>query len=243
MVEHYFDIAIRVAIFFYALWCGGVATTIFNRIPNEIPIGPSHKPRCNKCGNEIKFKYFFPVFGYFLSNGKCVKCGTKIPRIYLLIELSILFYILLLSMRFDIIDEKFISTSLYGAYLITFAFILLSHKQIKIRLTWMLVAFILAYLGYGHRLPQALDLFGSAVMSYGAFVVLKKNVEFELNEFKVGVILMTSFGTMVSFVFAVLALIFYALCKTKLKNKFVKIKSIWVLVALLAFAVVLTFLR
>ena len=75
MADFYSDIIVRVAVFLYALWIGGLATTIFNRVPNEIPIGPTQKPRCNNCGNEIKFKYFFPVLGYFFSNGKCIHCG------------------------------------------------------------------------------------------------------------------------------------------------------------------------
>ena len=69
MVGFYSEIIIRIAVFLYALWIGGLATTIYNRIPNEIPIGPSHKPCCNNCKKTIKFKYFFPILGYFFSGG------------------------------------------------------------------------------------------------------------------------------------------------------------------------------
>lgn len=89
MVEFYSDIVVRVAVLFFALWVGGISTTLYGRLPTDTPIGPNHKPMCDHCGKRISFKYFIPVIGYFLSNGKCVHCQQKIPRIYLFIELII----------------------------------------------------------------------------------------------------------------------------------------------------------
>ena len=207
MVGFYSEIIVRVAIFLYALWIGGLATTIYNRVPNEIPIGPSQKPRCNRCGNEIKFKYFFPVLGYFFSKGKCINCGMKIPRVYLFLELSILFYILTLSTTFEIFDEKFITKSLYGAFMVVLLFIYHSHKQIKARLIWMLVSFILAYRGYNYCLPDVIDLFISGVSSFLAFSIIKKHIPIELHEFEMCVILSSSLGMVVSVCYLIVAII------------------------------------
>ena len=201
MVGFYSEIIVRIAVFLYSLWIGGLATTIYNRIPNNIPIGPTQKPRCNNCKQEIKFKYFFPVLGYFFSNGKCIHCGMKIPRIYLFLELSILFYILVLSTIFNTFDEKFISTSLYGAFIITLMFIYKTHKQIKTRLIWMLITFTLARRGYNYNLPDVTDLFISGVASFLSFSILKKYVPLSVQEFKVCVITVTSFNCIASFAF------------------------------------------
>ena len=72
---------------------------------------------CDNCGAEIKFKYFFPVLGYILSRGKCVHCKKPIPKVYLWLELAVATYIILMSFQYKIIDEKFISKALCGAYL------------------------------------------------------------------------------------------------------------------------------
>ena len=223
MVELYSNILIRVAVLFYALWIGGLATTIFNRIPNEIPIGPSQKPRCNNCGYEIKFKYFFPVIGYFLSNGKCINCKMKIPRVYLFIELTICLYILLLSMTFPVIDEKFISKSLYGAFLIVLGTIYYHHKKLKSMLLWMLLAFILLYRGYNECLPKIIELFLTCISSYIAFFFLKKKYDLSDLEFKMCIILITSLGGGYSFLFLTIAILSLFFDKIHIFQRFKKV--------------------
>ena len=243
MVEHYSDIIMRVVIFFYGLWCGGLATTIFNRIPNEIPIGPSHKPRCNNCGYHISFKYFFPILGYFLSNGKCIKCGMKIPRIYLLIELMITCYIVLLSFTFDTFEENFIATSLYGAFLITMMFIIIKHKKFKLRLIWMLASFTIAHLGYSHNLPKAIDLFTIGVLSYGSLFFVKKIIKLEAEEFKACMISLVPFGVLKNFVIALIAISIYLISKTRFKKNLQKIENDKFVFIVLALSLVATFFR
>lgn len=233
----------HVVIFFYGLWCGGLATTIFNRIPNEIPIGPTHKPRCNNCGYQIKFKYFIPILGYFLSNGKCIKCGMKIPRIYLLIELSITIYIVLLSLTFDLFEENFIATSLYGAFLLTLMFIITKHKKFKARLIWMLASFTIAHLGYNHTLPHAVDLFSCGVLSYASLTLIKKLIKLEMEEFTTCVILLITFGTIKNILFAMCTIAIYTLSKTKFKYHLKKIENENFVVAILIIALLTTFTR
>ena len=70
MVEFYSEILIKCAVVLFALWIGGLSTTAYGRLPNDIDIGPTHKPSCDNCGAEIKFKYFFPILGYILMNSK-----------------------------------------------------------------------------------------------------------------------------------------------------------------------------
>ena len=226
MVEFYSEIIIRIAVFFYALWIGGLATTVFNRVPNEIPIGPTHKPCCNNCKKEIKFRYFFPILGYFFSGGKCVNCGMKIPKVYLHIELSILFYILILSTSFDSFDERFISKSLYGAFIITLMFIYQAHKQIKIRLVWMLVAFILLYRGYNYSLPKVIDLFIGTIASYATFSILRRHIQIKSPEFEMCVILTASLNYMVCFVFLSLAIFFKIIYSIPNFEKYKTIRSV-----------------
>ena len=40
MVEFYSDIVVRVAVLFFALWAGGISTTLYGRLPSDTPIGP-----------------------------------------------------------------------------------------------------------------------------------------------------------------------------------------------------------
>ena len=215
MADFYFNIIVRIVVFLYALWIGGLATVIYNRIPNDIPIGPNQKPRCNNCKKEIKFKYFFPILGYFFSNGKCIHCGMKIPRVYLFLELSILFYILILSLTFDTFDEKFISKSLYGSFIITLMFIYRTNKQIKVRLIWMLVSFILAYHGYNYNLPEAVDLFISCSVAFFSLSIIKKYMKISMPDLQICVILITSLGYKIGFVYLALSILLYTINKYK----------------------------
>lgn len=212
MVEFYFNIIAKIAIVFYGLWIGGLATTIYNRIPNDIPIGPSQKPKCNNCGNEITLKYFFPILGFCLCRGRCINCGMKIPRVYPLMETSILSYILLLSLSFDYIDERFIFKSLYGALLITLCFVFYSFRHIKERLVWMLISFVFAYRGYNHCLPDVLMLFFCGVMAYISYFLLKKCIKIDKNEAEIYVFLIASLGIITSLCFLLLSFIYYLLC-------------------------------
>ena len=174
MAGSFSNFILNFVVVLFAMWIGGLATTIYGRIPNDIPLGPSHKPMCDHCGTEIKFKYFFPIIGYIISKGKCVKCDNKIPRVYLYLEIAITIFVLLIALQFDFrgdifFDERFITKSILGAYLITLLFIYNTHKQIKVRLIWMLLTFIILYLGYNNLLPNFIDLFISVVASYTAF--------------------------------------------------------------------------
>ena len=243
MVEFYSKIIVWIAVFCFALWNGGLATTIYNRVPNDIPIGPSHKPRCNNCGNEIKFKYFFPIFGYFLSKGRCIHCGVKISRIYLFIEISILCYILLLSITFDDFDERFISKSLYGAFLIVLLFIYQTYERIKSSLIFILVSFILAYKGYNHCLPSAIELFFIAVISCISFFHLQRIVRMDKTETIICIILTTSLGYIVSLLFLMLTIFIYIHHRLSLRLRTIQINNSHIVYITLLTALLMTFVK
>ena len=218
MVEFYSDIVVRVAVLFFALWAGGISTTLYGRLPTDTPIGPDHKPMCDHCGKRISFKYFIPVIGYFLSNGKCVHCQQKIPRIYLCIELVITAYIMLLSFRFNDFDEVFITKALFCAYLITLLFIYRTHRQIKVRFIWILASCILAYRGYSGNLPNLIDLFICFIIAYLAFSIYEKYIKLEKIEFIMCVMLVMQLGFIVAIVFFLSSLIFVFLHNYVFKN-------------------------
>ncbi len=44
--------------------------------------------RCENCYTRIRWFYLIPVFGYFISLGRCKNCGIRIPCVYPLVEFS-----------------------------------------------------------------------------------------------------------------------------------------------------------
>ena len=224
MAGSYSNFILNLVVVLFAMWIGGLATTIYGRIPNDIPLGPSHKPTCDNCGTEIKFKYFFPIIGYIISKGKCVHCHQKIPRVYLYLEIAITILILLIALQFDFrgdifFDERFITKSVFGAYLITLLFIYNTHKQIKVRLIWMLLTFIILYLGYNNLLPNFIDLFISVIVSYTTFFFVSKIIPLEKNENAMCVILLSCCGKIIPIICFIGAVMLIYLHKTLQKTQ------------------------
>ena len=231
MVELFSNFFLNIVVILFAMWMGGLATTIYGRIPNDIPLGPSHKPMCDHCGTEIKFKYFFPIIGYIISKGKCVKCDNKIPRVYLYLEIAITIFVLLIALQFDFrgdifFDERFITKSILGAYLITLLFIYNTHKQIKVRLIWMLLTFIILYLGYNNLLPNFIDLFISVVASYTAFFFVSKTIQLEKNENVMCVTLLSCCGKIIPIIFFAVATVLFYFYHVSKKNNLKRINTI-----------------
>lgn len=223
MAGVYSNFILNIVVVLFAVWIGGLATTIYGRIPNDIPLGPSHKPTCDHCGTEIKFKYFFPIIGYIISKGQCCHCHKKIPRVYLYLEIIIALFILLIALQFDFrgdifFDERFITKSIFGAYLITLLFIYHTHKQIKARLIWMLLTFILLYLGYNQLLPNFIELFISVIVSYTTFFFISKLLPLEKNENVMCVILLSCCGKVIPIICFILTIMLSFIHKTSKKH-------------------------
>ena len=208
MVELFSNFFLNIVVILFAMWMGGLATTIYGRIPNDIPLGPSHKPMCDHCGTAIKFKYFFPIIGYIISKGKCVKCDNKIPRVYLYLEIAITIFVLLIALQFDFrgdifFDERFITKSILGAYLITLLFIYNTHKQIKV-----------------------IDLFISVVASYTAFFFVSKTIPLEKNENVMCVTLLSCCGKIIPIIFFAVATVLFYFYHVSKKNNLKRINTI-----------------
>ena len=215
MAEFYSEIFIRLCVVFFAIWIGGLSTTIYCRLPNDVKIGPTHKPTCDNCGNIIKPKHFFPIIGYILSRGKCVNCGKKIPIVYLWIEISIALYIVLLSFTYSIINEKFIFKSLFGAYCITLLFIYYNYKKISSNIIFVFIMLLIAYRGYNGNLPTIVNLFFCSAFSYITFRMYSKNVNMERNDFILSTIIMMSLGDFICFISFIPSAILWKLCKKR----------------------------
>ena len=244
-MEFYSNTILRFCIFLFAIWIGGLATTIYSRIPNDVKIGPSHKPTCDRCGSIISFKYFFPIFGYIFSGGKCFHCNAKIPRVYLYLELVIATSIIFLSIKYTTFDEKFISKSLLLAYLITLLFIYQTHKIIKIKLVWMLTTFLLLYFGYHYNLPNIITIFFSCFIGYSSFELLKKYIKFDNLEVVLSVIILTSMPLLFSCIFFVFALLYFIIktifTKKHYHNKFY-MKNYYFITSLILCRIIILFI-
>jgi len=87
----------------------------------RLPIGEScfgryfgPKSRCPKCHNIIRTRELIPIFNWFFTKGKCSKCHTKIPRTYLMIELTTTILFMICYDKFGF-NESFIIYSLICA--------------------------------------------------------------------------------------------------------------------------------
>lgn len=89
-----------VAFFLYAFVVGATLTSFIclaaERLPHQLQWREDYKDNytiiyppssCNGCGRRIKFIYLIPLAGYFLSRGRCIYCGFKIPIRYPLLEM------------------------------------------------------------------------------------------------------------------------------------------------------------
>jgi prepilin signal peptidase PulO-like enzyme (type II secretory pathway) len=78
-------------IYIYAFFLGAVfasfITQLAFRFENEWSFGGRSK--CDMCKEGIGDFYLIPVVGYFLSKGRCSKCGNRINIFYPVIEISI----------------------------------------------------------------------------------------------------------------------------------------------------------
>lgn len=190
-----------------------MSTSIYYRLPNNIPIGPSFKPVCDYCGKRISFKYFIPIIGFLISGGKCIYCHKKISRIYLLLELLITFFVILLSFGYNVIDEKFISKSFLCAFLITLLIIYETHKKITKNSIWMLLTFLLLCQGYNNNLPSIIGIFFNCVISYSAVEIVKRSIILDSLEAVMCIIILSFLPIYFSYLFFIVSSLLFIINK------------------------------
>lgn len=217
-MELYFNaIFLKVAVFLFAIWLGNMSTSVYYRLPNDIPIGPNFKPVCDYCGKRISFKYFFPIIGYLISGGKCIYCKKQIPKIYLLLELLIAFFVILLSFQYYVIDEKFISKSFLCAFLITLLVIYETHKKITKNSIWILLTFLLLCQGYNNNLPSIIGIFFNCIIGYSSVEIVKRSIKIDALEGVMSIIILSFLPIYFSYIFFIVSLILFVIKKILIK--------------------------
>ncbi len=144
-------------------------------------------------------------------------------------------------MRYNRETQKFISKSLYGSFIIVLMFIYKTHKQIKIRLIWMLVALILFNLGYSYQMPDIINLFFNAMASFFAFSIFKKYIQISIPELQVCFVLTTFLGEKVSFTYLALAVLLNIFCSV-IKRNLSFLKKVNIVLITLIVALLMTFI-
>lgn len=171
----------------YSLSLGAIATTLYNRIINNIEISYKSKPRCNRCFDIIEFPYFFPIIGYFLCKGKCKTCKMSIPLDYLFIEVSVtllIFFGFCLQNPFinNLSVNIFITKSLFTTTSFILLLILIKENVQKIdyRILFIALIFGILYRTY----IEMIDIESIAlivVYSIIFFHFLSQKIEFDLS--------------------------------------------------------------
>lgn len=128
-----------VCCFFLGAIFGNICTTLFFRIPRNIPInGLERPPMCSNCGIKIKYPYYAPFFQFLLKGLKCFNCKAKIPIIYTFIEFfsgvfSVLFFL------FFKVNEYFITCYLGLLVIFLSCLIFIYHKLFFDKLNWIII--------------------------------------------------------------------------------------------------------
>ena len=216
MAEFYFNVFLNIVILVFAMWMGGIATTIYCRVPNNISIGPSHKPICDTCGSRITLKYFFPIIGYILSRGRCINCKQRIPCVYLYMEILITILIMILASQVDFykrefLTEAFVSKAILVAYLTTLLFMKCTNKKIVTNVVWLTLVLFLLYSGYNNAMPDVIELFFFLFSSYTTVVILSKIEFLERNDITLYIILLSLTGQKLPLICFAISLIYAAM--------------------------------
>ncbi len=138
-----------VCVILYSVWLGNLITTLYHRIPNEIPIGPKHKPFCSNCQKPIKFHHYLPLIYYIFSDRHCKHCKIKIPSVYFKMELTTAFVLILYYFLVGFGNNTFVGGSILITASSLLFFVILSYKKIHKDLIWIFILSGLVYRAYG----------------------------------------------------------------------------------------------
>ena len=145
----------------YGLVIGSFLNVVIYRVPAKQSIvrPPS---ACPGCGSEISPRDNIPVLSWLLLRGRCRRCGMRISIRYPLVELLTAGVFVAIAMRFGF-SWTLPAEIIFGAGLITLAFIDLDHLLLPRQIVYVVGAGVLAGLllaagvqGAWHRLVIAL---------------------------------------------------------------------------------------
>ncbi|HEL8025680.1 TPA: prepilin peptidase [Escherichia coli] len=85
--------------------------------------------RCDKCNIRLRWFYLIPVFGYFISRGRCRNCGVRIPYTYPLVEF--------IGGAGSSMLAVLYGYEIYGLTIISIYLVLIFLSFIDIRETWL----------------------------------------------------------------------------------------------------------
>lgn len=92
-----------ISLLFMYYHIGGLATTNILRLTrgNNLSVSSS-KCVCDNCGGDIPVLLQLPIISYIVCNGKCNKCGGKIPFFSLVLEIVVFVGMSTLSIIFSL---------------------------------------------------------------------------------------------------------------------------------------------
>jgi len=122
----------NIFLFIFGASIGSFLNVLSDRLPNDESImGRSH---CEKCKHELSWLDLFPVASFFLLNGKCRYCKTKLSFFYPAVEI--------VTGIFFVLTWNFLpSNSLVGIVPFTGSFYLLKIIQLTVISTLLVIFF------------------------------------------------------------------------------------------------------
>lgn len=138
-----------VCVIIYSVWLGNLITTLYHRIPNEIPIGPKHKPFCSNCQKPIKFHHYLPLIYYIFSDRHCKHCKIKIPSVYFKMELATALALIAYYFLVGFGNNSFVGGSILITASSLLFFVVVSYKRVHKDITWIFIMSGLIYRAYG----------------------------------------------------------------------------------------------
>lgn len=133
---------------------------IIDRLPRRVPV--LARPTCLTCGAPRHYSALLPVAGWLSARGRCERCGARLARRSLLVELALPLIGMALWLRYGTLTRSLVLLVL-AAYFIAIIAIDLEHRLVLNRMTGagLLAACGIALMGLGPTLQAA--LVGAAV--------------------------------------------------------------------------------
>ena len=147
--------SVLIAMLLVSLPLGVCLNLLIDRLPRRQVLWS--RPTCSTCGAARPAVSLLPVAGWLIAHGRCRACGAPLPRRVLLIEIGLPLAAIGFWFRGGG-DGHVLLQLLFAAYFLAIVAIDLEHRLVLNRMTGagLLAALIIAALGLGPTLPQAI---------------------------------------------------------------------------------------